>query len=74
MPADVAEAGNKNLKDSFLDRLTLTPARIAAIAQGLEDIAALPDPVGAVMAEWTRPNGMTHRAGSGSDRRHRHHL
>jgi glutamate-5-semialdehyde dehydrogenase len=56
---DVAEAGNKNLKVSFLDRLTLTPARIAAIAQGLTEIAALPDPVGAVMAEWTRPNGMT---------------
>ena len=57
--SDVTDAGNKNLKDSFIDRLTLTPARIAAIAQGLEDIAALPDPVGAVMAEWVRPNGMS---------------
>jgi len=55
---DVTDAGNKNLKDSFIDRLTLTPARIEAIAQGLEVIAALPDPVGAVMAEWVRPNGM----------------
>jgi glutamate-5-semialdehyde dehydrogenase len=56
---DVADAGTKNLKDSFIDRLTLTPARIEAMARGLEDIAALPDPVGAVMAEWVRPNGMT---------------
>ncbi|MGQ0486407.1 MAG: glutamate-5-semialdehyde dehydrogenase [Hyphomicrobiales bacterium] len=56
---DVAESGNKNLKDSFIDRLTLNTARIAAMAQGLEDIAALPDPVGVVMAEWARPNGMT---------------
>ncbi|HEY5598440.1 MAG TPA: aldehyde dehydrogenase family protein, partial [Kiloniellales bacterium] len=55
---DLAEAGTKGLKDSFIDRLTLTPARVEAMAQGLEDIAALPDPVGAVMAEWTRPNGM----------------
>jgi len=55
---DLAEAGTKGLKDSFIDRLTLTPARVEAMAQGLEDIAALPDPVGAVMAEWARPNGM----------------
>ncbi len=43
---------------AFLDRLTLTPARIEAMATGLEDIADLPDPVGAVMASWTRPNGL----------------
>ena len=43
---------------SFIDRLMLDEARIEAIAQSLEDIAALPDPVGARIAEWTRPNGL----------------
>lgn len=56
--ADVADAAAREVKGSFLDRLTLTPARIEAMAKGLEDIAALPDPVGAVMAKWTRPNGL----------------
>lgn len=40
------------------DRLLLTPERIEAMAQGLEDVAALPDPVGRKLAEWTRPNGL----------------
>ena len=56
--ADVAAASAKNLKTSFIDRLTLTDPRIEAMAAGLEDIAKLPDPVGAVMASWPRPNGM----------------
>jgi glutamate-5-semialdehyde dehydrogenase len=43
---------------SFVDRLTLTPSRIEAMATGLEEIAALSDPVGGVMASWTRPNGL----------------
>ncbi|GBQ21894.1 gamma-glutamyl phosphate reductase [Gluconacetobacter sacchari DSM 12717] len=43
---------------SFRDRLTLTPARVEAMAAGLEDVAKLPDPVGRVLAEWTRPNGL----------------
>ncbi len=43
---------------SFLDRLTVTQARIESISKSLEEIAALPDPVGAVIAEWTRPNGL----------------
>ncbi len=43
---------------SFIDRLTLTEARVEAMACGLEEIAALPDPVGAVMAAWERPNGL----------------
>ncbi len=55
---DLEAARHKDLKASFLDRLTLTPQRIEAMAQGLEDIAALPDPVGKVHAQWTRPNGM----------------
>jgi glutamate-5-semialdehyde dehydrogenase len=49
------------LSPAFRDRLVLNPARIAAMAQGLEDVAALPDPVGRVLAEWTRPNGLVMR-------------
>ena len=49
------------LTPAYRDRLTLTPARIDAIAQGLEEVAALPDPVGRVLAEWTRPNGLVIR-------------
>ena len=43
---------------AFRDRLTLNPERVEAMAQGLEQIAALPDPVGHIMAEWDRPNGL----------------
>lgn len=55
---DVAAAKHKDLKESFIDRLMLSPDRVEAMARGLEDIAGLPDPVGSVMAEWTRPNGL----------------
>jgi glutamate-5-semialdehyde dehydrogenase len=55
---DLEAARQKDLKASFMDRLTLTPARIETMAQGLEDIASLPDPVGKLQAKWTRPNGM----------------
>src|SRR3954462_15006922 len=54
--ADVA--GAPGLSAAYKDRLTLTPARIEAMAQGLEEIAALPDPVGRMLAEWERPNGL----------------
>ena len=54
--ADLAAAGD--LGKSFRDRLTLNRKRIAAMAQGLDEIAALPDPVGAVIAAWDRPNGL----------------
>jgi glutamate-5-semialdehyde dehydrogenase len=43
---------------SFRDRLTLTEARVEAMARGLEDVAALPDPLDRTLAEWTRPNGL----------------
>jgi glutamate-5-semialdehyde dehydrogenase len=46
---------------AFRDRLALTPARVEAMAQGLDDIAVLPDPVGRVLAEWDRPNGLHFR-------------
>jgi glutamate-5-semialdehyde dehydrogenase len=55
---DLANAKAKDLKQSFVDRLTLTEARLEAMAKGLEEIAALPDPVGQVIARWTRPNGL----------------
>lgn len=55
---DVAAAQAKGLADSFVDRLMLNEARLDAVAAGVETIAALPDPVGAVMEEWTRPNGL----------------
>lgn len=46
---------------AFRDRLTLTPERVEAMARGLEDVAGLPDPVGRVLAEWDRPNGLHFR-------------
>ncbi|MFG1430030.1 glutamate-5-semialdehyde dehydrogenase [Xanthobacter sp. V2C-8] len=55
---DVARAKAEGMTGSFLDRLTLTPERIAAMAEGIEAVAALPDPVGKVTESWTRPNGM----------------
>jgi glutamate-5-semialdehyde dehydrogenase len=55
---DVAAARKAERVDAFVDRLLLEETRIAAIARSLEEIAELPDPVGSVMAEWTRPNGL----------------
>lgn len=55
---DLENAKAREIKGSFIDRLTLNEARLEAVAKGLEDIAALPDPVGEVMAKWTRPNGL----------------
>jgi glutamate-5-semialdehyde dehydrogenase len=55
---DVAAAKAAGRADSYVDRLVLNPKRIEGIAQGLEDVAALADPVGAVLADWTRPNGL----------------
>ncbi|MCA0422368.1 MAG: glutamate-5-semialdehyde dehydrogenase [Proteobacteria bacterium] len=55
---DLAQARGNGAPDAYLDRLALTPARIAEIAGSVAMVAALPDPVGAVMSEWTRPNGL----------------
>ena len=53
------EAGRAaGLSAPLLDRLLLSDSRIEAMARGLEDIAALPDPVGGTIASWTRPNGL----------------
>ncbi|MBS0389340.1 MAG: glutamate-5-semialdehyde dehydrogenase, partial [Proteobacteria bacterium] len=56
--ADMEDARAAALGAALLDRLRLDERRVEAMAQGLEDIARLPDPVGAVIAEWTRPNGL----------------
>jgi glutamate-5-semialdehyde dehydrogenase len=55
---DMGFGRDKGLSASMLDRLELTPARIEAMARGVEEIAALPDPAGAVMARWTVPSGL----------------
>ncbi len=56
--ADMAAAEAGGLSAPLLDRLALDEARVEAMAAGLDGIAALPDPVGAVIAAWTRPNGL----------------
>ena len=55
---DLAHAEDKGLAPAMIDRLRLDPARIAGIAEGLRAVAAQPDPVGRVLAEWDRPNGL----------------
>ncbi len=58
LAANAEDVAESRASDAFRDRLTLTPARVEAIAQGLDDIAALPDPLGRTLADWTRPNGL----------------
>jgi glutamate-5-semialdehyde dehydrogenase len=55
---DMAAAKAKGTAGAFLDRLALDSARIEAMAKGLDDIAALPDPVGRILAKFERPNGL----------------
>ena len=59
--ADLAAFDAAGGTAAFRDRLALTPARVEAMAQGLDDIAALPNPLARVLAEWTRPNGLRFR-------------
>ncbi|MGJ5177785.1 glutamate-5-semialdehyde dehydrogenase [Bradyrhizobium oligotrophicum] len=56
---DVAEARAAGMTSSFLDRLTLTPGRVAAMADGIAVVRGVADPVGIVTESWQRPNGMT---------------
>jgi glutamate-5-semialdehyde dehydrogenase len=56
--ADMRDAVSAETPAALLDRLRLDGARVESMAGGLEDIAALPDPVGARLAEWVRPNGL----------------
>lgn len=55
---DLERAKADGMSVAFQDRLALTPARVEAIATGVDMVAALPDPVGAVTESWTRPNGL----------------
>jgi len=55
---DMHHAGEKGLSPAMLDRLKLDPARIRAMADGLRSVAEQSDPVGRVLAEWDRPNGL----------------
>ena len=55
---DLAEARAKGLTAAFLDRLALDAKRIEAMARGVEEVAALPDPVGRILATFERPNGL----------------
>ncbi|HVY99253.1 MAG TPA: glutamate-5-semialdehyde dehydrogenase [Dongiaceae bacterium] len=55
---DMKAAEARNLTPALLDRLKLDQKRVEAMAKGLEEIAAQPDPVGRTLAEWSRPNGL----------------
>jgi glutamate-5-semialdehyde dehydrogenase len=56
--ADVADAKERGLSAALLDRLLLDEKRIEAVAKGIEEIIRLEDPIGTIIAEWTRPNGL----------------
>jgi glutamate-5-semialdehyde dehydrogenase len=55
---DVSAGKDAGLSPALLDRLTLTEARLSGVAEGLEQIAALPDPLGETISSWRRPNGL----------------
>jgi len=55
---DLEAAPSYGLNEAAVDRLRLTPERIRAMAQGVREVADLPDPVGQVIRSWTRPNGL----------------
>ena len=61
LSANQADVADFHGSASFRDRLLLTAGRVEAMASGLEDIAALPDPLARTLAEWTRPNGLRFR-------------
>jgi len=56
---DVEAATAKGLTTALIDRLTLTPSRITAMAQSLEEIANFPDPIGEIVSGWRHENGLT---------------
>ena len=58
---DLASATERGVSAAMLDRLRLDEARIEAMARGVEEVRALPEPLGRVLAEWTRPNGLVIR-------------
>lgn len=58
LAANAADLASFSGTNAFRDRLMLNEARVEAMAKGLEDVAALPDPLGRTLADWTRPNGL----------------
>ncbi len=55
---DLAAGRDKELSPAMLDRLTLDKARLASVADGIRQVASLPDPIGETLDHWTRPNGL----------------
>ena len=55
---DLQEAVNRGTAKAMLDRLSLDEKRVEGMANGLRQVASLPDPVGEVVSMWTRPNGL----------------
>src|SRR5712671_1330122 len=55
---DVEKARTDGLAAAMIDRLALDSKRVAAMAAGVRQVAALPDPVGEIIRDWTRPNGL----------------
>ncbi len=55
---DVEQAKAKGLDKAMIDRLILNPSRVASMAKAIVEIAKLPDPVGKILSEWQRPNGL----------------
>ena len=55
---DIAAGEERGLTSAMLDRLRLDPDRLEAVAAGVEKVATLPDPVGEILSEWDRPNGI----------------
>jgi glutamate-5-semialdehyde dehydrogenase len=58
LAANAADVAASTATAAFRDRLLLNEARVEAMAKGLEEVAALPDPLGLTLADWTRPNGL----------------
>jgi glutamate-5-semialdehyde dehydrogenase len=58
LAANREDVESSGLEGAMHDRLLLTPARIKEMAQGVREVAALADPIGETLAEWTRPNGL----------------
>jgi glutamate-5-semialdehyde dehydrogenase len=58
LDANVVDIENSGMQDAMRDRLLLTSARIKEMASGVREVAALPDPIGETLAEWTKSNGL----------------
>jgi len=58
LAANAEDVERSNLQGAMRDRLLLTPARIKDVARAVREVEALPDPIGDVLEEWTRPNGL----------------